>query len=1369
MSKIYIAKRDVEFLWGAIDTGYDHLYIVYDPDDTPTNNNELIIRGGPTPEVIPPDFNANPWTLEAIVVEVAVEVEESEDKLDGDTPEDRFYTELGLQGLETDNVWAFMRGHAQAIHDAALTYELEYDTGTFEVTGGQTSNSVIASVIMELFGLGSMVGYLPDDPGASYPGLADPLIEAPAAGYTVGGYTYKLGTFNDDTITSAGETADHVLDGGLGDDTLTGGAGDDNLYGGAGADTLHGDAGEDTIHGGLGTDTVNYSSGPNRVTVTLDDGGDGTATDGYGDTDTLSSIENIVGSSKSDEFYLTGPAGRVLDGGLGTDKVTYTGGVVFDRNTSQVWGKTGVSTDTLVSIESRSIAPSRILEAYKDTGAIGEGTVIHDYSAHNPGMSLNASITLTVGVNGNGSVYTPATYYEGLKDATGSITLSNGVVHNFDMQNATAFSEVGAGTLGYVISKLNQRDMQINFQGTNWGDTVTFTKGAFGYGGYGTLEQPIVRFYSGWGNDTITLDQMFVLENTVSGVTLEYRGGNDTVVHAGGLAGVILWEGILESEVTVTSGGGNTVIDAGVHGTLTLEGKDSVAPGFIQYRAASSNDVIYGTWGGFDQLTAHEGREETFYALGGGDSVFVNGGDTVYGGGGPDSITTTGASSDENYLFGGAGDDYYQLSPTAVAVINDGEGVNTIIIQEIDYADLDWAMVDGALELYDSSNGDFMFARIETPAAFSGLAITDFLSSTRDTLYSITDMLDGTATPLIVTNGADTVYGNVDFAKFNISLWGGDDVFHGSSGSDKAYGEAGNDTLYGGDGNDEFIADRVGDDALYGENGDDRLRVYIQNVGNDHHLFGGSGHDIYLIDNVNSFSTITDTITITDPDSSGTIYFFVDPAELTTAVNGTDLEFYYAGSLTPFVIVEDASQMAGTVVSVWTEGTDVHLTTIADILTSNGYYSYEINETLNLDLSSGAAPIISPVLDTGADADYLNDYRLGFGLTTFNDVVTGSVFQDTIFADGGNDTISGNDGDDILHGDQGADTIHGDDGEDTIDGGTGDDTLYGDDDDDSIEGGGGSDHLLGGNGNDTLKGGYGIDILEGGAGDDTYVVGPGDEYDRIIDTQGTNKLKVLGNLQLSDLRFVQVGDDLIVDIGSGVVLEDFFAASNASAVRDLVFESAPSTLIDLDTVSLTANLNPVGEADSFSVDRHDVVTGNVLADNGNGVDQDPDGNAIAVQSGSFMSAAGATVEIEENGDFTYRAPIGFIGADSFTYTLTDGRGGSAVETVSITVSSITGDTVGTSGNNTLNGNSSANTLFGLGGNDSIDGAAGDDALFGGGGNDNLVGGHGSGQFYGQKSAGDYRCLRLRRPLARRRFQQRVQRDIGTDGLQPHWE
>ncbi len=75
----------------------------------------------------------------------------------------------------------------------------------------------------------------------------------------------------------------------------------DVLLGGAGNDELFGGKGDDTLTGGEGTDTANYSEQTNGITVTLDNGA-ATVTDGYGDTDKLTSIENIVGSKANDMF-----------------------------------------------------------------------------------------------------------------------------------------------------------------------------------------------------------------------------------------------------------------------------------------------------------------------------------------------------------------------------------------------------------------------------------------------------------------------------------------------------------------------------------------------------------------------------------------------------------------------------------------------------------------------------------------------------------------------------------------------------------------------------------------------------------------------------------------------------------------------------------------------------------------------------------------------------------------------------------------------------------------------------------------------------------------------------------------------------------
>jgi Tol biopolymer transport system component/Ca2+-binding RTX toxin-like protein len=99
-------------------------------------------------------------------------------------------------------------------------------------------------------------------------------------------------------------------------DKLTGDAGDNILEGLGGADTLDGGA-----HGELG-DFADYSNSPGAVNVSLATG-TGTLSDAEGDT--LTNIENLIGSDGADT--LTGDANdNVIEGRAGADKITGGGG-----------------------------------------------------------------------------------------------------------------------------------------------------------------------------------------------------------------------------------------------------------------------------------------------------------------------------------------------------------------------------------------------------------------------------------------------------------------------------------------------------------------------------------------------------------------------------------------------------------------------------------------------------------------------------------------------------------------------------------------------------------------------------------------------------------------------------------------------------------------------------------------------------------------------------------------------------------------------------------------------------------------------------------------------------------------------------------
>ncbi|MFO1005158.1 MAG: calcium-binding protein [Planctomycetaceae bacterium] len=127
------------------------------------------------------------------------------------------------------------------------------------------------------------------------------------------------------TFDATGATWAVNITGGSGNDTLIGGNLNDTLTGGAGNDLLIGNLGNDTLAGGTGTDTISYQTASGPVTVNLTT----KKTSGAAGLDTLSGIENVIGSPFADT--ITGDLlNNLLDGGdgiLNNDTILGGGGV----------------------------------------------------------------------------------------------------------------------------------------------------------------------------------------------------------------------------------------------------------------------------------------------------------------------------------------------------------------------------------------------------------------------------------------------------------------------------------------------------------------------------------------------------------------------------------------------------------------------------------------------------------------------------------------------------------------------------------------------------------------------------------------------------------------------------------------------------------------------------------------------------------------------------------------------------------------------------------------------------------------------------------------------------------------------------------
>jgi len=192
-------------------------------------------------------------------------------------------------------------------------------TGNDRLVGGTGADTLTGGEGVDTAVYGGAVG-------VSVNLLAGTAAGGQAEGDSLSGIENVTGTAGADTL--VGDDGDNRLTGGAGDDTLIGGDGNDRLNGGQGADILAGGEGVDTVvYGGMAGITVNLALG--------------TASGGEAGGDSLSGIENVIGSLGGD--MLTGDAGAnrllgnagddVLAGGGGND--TLIGGegddlLVFD-------------------------------------------------------------------------------------------------------------------------------------------------------------------------------------------------------------------------------------------------------------------------------------------------------------------------------------------------------------------------------------------------------------------------------------------------------------------------------------------------------------------------------------------------------------------------------------------------------------------------------------------------------------------------------------------------------------------------------------------------------------------------------------------------------------------------------------------------------------------------------------------------------------------------------------------------------------------------------------------------------------------------------------------------------------------------------
>lgn len=290
-------------------------------------------------------------------------------------------------------------------------------------------------------------------------------------------------------------------------------------------------------------------------------------------------------------------------------------------------------------------------------------------------------------------------------------------------------------------------------------------------------------------------------------------------------------------------------------------------------------------------------------------------------------------------------------------------------------------------------------------------------------------------------------------------------------------------------------------------------------------------------------------------------------------------------------------------------------------------------------------------IDGGAGADILLS---GDG----RDVLWGGDGDDRLYGEAGNDRLHGGAGNDFMSGGAGADVLNGQDGNDQLYGGVGDDSLFGGDGNDWLSGGDDNDTLWSGNGDDWLSGGDGDDRLFGQGGNDILHGGAGS--DRMSGGGGIDIAIVDGN----------IGDyDIITSYGTATIRqgadENFLTGIEYVFFADGVLNLAAEFGLQVD---------PLAVDDRVIIEEDAVATVTVTAN-------DLDNGALTIQD--VGDAAYGQVSVAGDGVLAYQPNADFVGADQFTYTVVDERGGTSQAAVYVQVDAANDAPVANTDNFTL--------------------------------------------------------------------------------------
>lgn len=908
------------------------------------------------------------------------------DTLDGGADDDWISGGDGddiIDGGDGDDTIAGEDGNDNIIGGAGLD-TIDAGSGDDTIDGGADDDSIRAGYGADIIDGGSgddtIAGEDGDDEISGGDGIdnidggaGNDTIEAGDGDDTVTGWTGNDtidGGWGNDTIsghdgddTLIGGVGDDIIDGGLGEDVIDGGLGSDTINGGAHNDTIIGDDTVDTVDGGQGSDTIDYSASASGLTIDLVNN---VVSGGDAEGDSLTSIENIIGSNGGGDTLLGNDEANSFWGNAGDDILEGAAGAdVLDGGNGADHLKGGSGDDTLIfdSGDSAGATPDLI------EGNVGTDTLV---------LRLTAVEAATASILADIAHYEAniATYQTSFF-AIDSLNLEVSGIEAIQVETR----EVLFGTIGNDI-----------IYGTAENNTI--------FGGNGDDELNGLE-----GNDIINGgDDDDLILGRDGNDALRGDDGDDTLYGDGG-------------DDLLTAHAGNDTAYGG-DGNDELHGHD----GNDDLRGGTGNDIVYGG-DGDDALRGDSGNDQ-LHGGAGIDLLIGHGGDDIaYGGDGVDTFhgqdgddAFHGGNGDDK-AYGGAGDDILRGN-TGNDLLRGDAGNDFLIGHE------------GDDDIFGGADNDLIYGESGEDNITGGSGLDKIHGGDdNDTLYGNAgaDLLYGNQGDdriygnedndiLIGAEGSDTIDGGTGNDTLNggsekdyLYAREGNDVINAGTGDDLGYGAEGLDILYGGDGAD-LLDGGDDDDEIYGEAGNDRL---FGGLGDDQ-IDGGDGAD-YIAGNEGNDILIGG--------AAIDKLFGDDGDDIIQGDSGADELFGGAGNdqlngglgADTLIGGEDDDEIYG--------GHDndvIHGGTGLDILYGeNGedrIYGNAGNDTIDGGNSND-------LLYGGDDNDTV------FG-GNGDDLLRGELGDDSLYGNDGIDQLYGADGDDELYAGAGADRLQGDAGAD---------------------------------------------------------------------------------------------------------------------------------------------------------------------------------------------------------------------------------------------------------------------------------------------------------------------------------------------------